>query len=136
MTEFITNFLKHLGCSHCQEFEFQNTKNNENLKDWKLFLKEYEMYSAMFLYNENLKKDISYIINKNESVFLVKENNDIFLKLEYISNNEKDNISILVPTDEYQNIYENIESMEKVFNKDMNAYYIGTYNIKKSKNSL
>jgi hypothetical protein len=136
MTEFITNFLKHLGCSHCQEFEFQNTKNNENLKDWKLFLKEYEMYSAMFLYNENLKKDISYIINKNESVFLVKENNDIFLKLEYISNNEKDNISILVPTDEYQNIYENIESMEKVFNKEMNAYYIGTYNIKKSKNSL
>ena len=135
MTEFITNFLKHLGCSHCQEFEFHNNKNNENLKDWKLYLKEYEMYSAMFLYNDNLKKDISYIINKNESVFLSKDKNDVFLKLEYISNNEEDNISILVPTDEYQDIYENIESMEKTFDKEMNAYYIGTYNIKKSKRS-
>ena len=135
MTEFITNFLKHLGCSHCQEFEFHNNKNNENLKEWKLYLKEYEMYSAMLLYNENLKKDISYIINKNESVFLLNDKNDIFLKLEYISNNEEDNISILVPTDEYQDIYENIESMEKTFDKEMNAYYIGTYNIKKSKRS-
>jgi hypothetical protein len=133
MTEFITNFLKHLGCSHCQEFEFHNNKNNENLKEWKLYLKEYEMYSAMFLYNDNLKKDISYVINKNESIFLLKDKNDIFLKLEYISNNEEDNISILVPTDEYQDIYESIETMEKTFDKDRNAYYIGTYNIKKSK---
>ena len=133
MTEFITNFLKHLGCSHCQEFEYQNTRNNENMKNWKLYLKEYEMYSAMFLYNENIKKDISYIITKNESIFLVKDNNDIFLKLEYISNNEDSNLPILVPTDEYQEIYETIESMEKTFDKDMDAYYIGTYNIKKPK---
>ena len=133
MTEFITNFLKHLGCSHCQEFEFQNSKSNENLKNWKLYLKEYEMYSAMFLYNETLKKDISFIIKKNESIFLLKDNNDIFLKLEYISNNENDNISILVPTNEYNDIYEQIESMEKLFDKDLNAYYIGTFDIKKSK---
>lgn len=132
MTEFITNFLKHLGCSHCQEFEFQNNKNNENLKHWKLYLKEYEMYSAMFLYNENLKKDISYLIKKNESIFLLKDNHDIFLKLEYISNNEDDNISILVPTNEYNDIYEHIESMDKLFDKDLNAYYIGTYDVKKS----
>jgi hypothetical protein len=133
MTEFITMLLKNLGCSHCQEFEFQNNKNNENFKNWKLYLKEYEMYSAMFLYNETIKKDISYLINKNESIFLVDNNNDIFLKLEYISNNEENNLPILVPTDEYQNIYENIEKMEKVFDKDINAYYIGMYNIKKSK---
>ena len=133
MTEFITNFLKHLGCSHCQEFEFQNNKNNDNLKNWKLYLKEYEMYSAMFLYNDTLKKNISYIINKNESIFLEKENNDIYLKLEYISNNDNDNLPILVPTDEYQDIYENIESMEKTFDKDMNSFYIGTYDIRKSK---
>jgi len=136
MTEILANLLRHLGCSHCQEFEFQENKNKEIYNGWKLYLKEYEMYSAMILYNDILKKDISYLINKNESVFLLKENNEIFLKLEYISDNEIDNSPILVPTDDYQELYENIEEMEKIFDKEINAYYIGTYNIKKSKNSI
>ena len=133
MTEFITNLLKNLGCSHCQDFDFKDNNTKENLKQWKLYLKEYEMFSSMMLYNDNLKKDISYIINKNESVFLLDNNNEIFIKLEYISNNEEDNISILVPTDEYQSLYENIEQIEKTFDKNMNAYYIGTYNLRKTK---
>lgn len=133
MSELITNILKNLGCSHCQDFDFQDNKGNENYKQWKLYLKEYEMFSSMFLYNENLKKDISYIINKNESIFLLDDKNKIFIKLEYISNNEEDNIPILVPTDEYQTLYESIEQMEKTFDKNMNAYCIGTYNLKKSK---
>lgn len=130
MVEFVTNFLKNLGCSHCQEFEYQDNKNKEIYKSWKLYLKEYEMYTSMILYNEKLKKDISFIINKNESIFLL-EDNKIFLKLEYISNNEIDNNPILVPTDEYQNTYENIENMHKVYDEELNAYYIGTYDIKK-----
>ncbi len=134
MTEFITNFLKHLGCSHCQEFEYQDTKNKENYRGWKLYLKEYELFSAMILYNDILKKDISHIINKNESIFLLKDDNEIFLKLEYIANNDQDNHPILVPTDDYQELYENIEQMDKTFDKELNAFYIGTYNIKKSKN--
>lgn len=130
MTEFITKFLKNLGCSQCQEYEFQEL-NDANLKEWKLYLKEYEMYSAMILYNDNLKKDISYIIKKNETVFLLDSNDNIYIKLEYISQNESDKMAILVPTDEYQEIYENIGNMDKKFDKDFNAYLIGIFNIKK-----
>ena len=130
MSELITNFLKNIGCSHCQEFEFQDNIK-DNLKDWKLYLKEYEMYSAMILHNSKLKKDISYLINKNENIILLnKENNEVFLKLEYILSDENNN-SILVPTDEFTDMYEKIEQLEKDFDKDINAYYIGTYNIKK-----
>ena len=129
MADFITNFLKNLGCSQCQEYEFQET-NKENLKSWKLYLKEYEMYSAMILYNDILKKDISYIINKNESIFLLDENDKIYIKLEFIAKSE-DNTSILVPGDEYQELYEQIGNMEKTYDKDMNAYLIGTFNIRK-----
>lgn len=130
MTELITNLLKNLGCSHCQEFEFQEN-NKENYKDWKLYLKEYEMYSAMVLYNSKLKKDISYLINRNENIILLnKDNNEIFLKLEFIINDEYNN-SILVPTDEYLDMYEKIEQLDKDFDKEINAYYIGNYNVKK-----
>jgi len=130
MSELITNFLKNIGCSHCQEFEFQDNIK-DNLKDWKLYLKEYEMYSAMILYNSKLKKDISYLINKDENIILInKENNDIFIKLEFILSDENNN-SILVPTDEFTDMYEKIEQLEKDFDKDINAYYIGTYNLQK-----
>ena len=130
MADFITNFLKNLGCSQCQEYEFQET-TKENLKSWKLYLKEYEMYSAMILYNDILKKDISYIINKNESIFLLDENDKIYIKLEFIAKSEDNNTSILVPGDEYQELYEQIGNMEKTYDKDMNAYLIGTFNIRK-----
>jgi hypothetical protein len=101
------------------------------MKSWKLYLKEYDMYSAMLLYNDNLKKDISYIIKKNECINLLNEKDEIFLKLEFVSENNDDKNSILVPTDDYLELYENIEQMNKVYDKDMNAYLIGTYNIRK-----
>lgn len=131
MVDLLNNILKNIGCSHCQEFEFQDM-NKEIYKDWKLYLKEYDMYSAMILYNNKLKKDISYLINKNENIILLdRESKDIFLKLEFIINDEYNN-SILVPTDEYLNMYEKIEQLDKEFDKEQNAYYIGTYNVKKS----
>jgi hypothetical protein len=131
MTDFITSFLKNIGCSHCQEFEFQENYNKDNYKSWKLFLKEYEMYSSMILVNSKLNKDISFLISKNESIFLLDDKDEIFIKLEYISNNEDDNTCILVPTEEYEELYSKIESMDKKFDKKYNAYYIGTYNLKK-----
>ena len=131
MTEFITNILKNLGCSHCQEYEFQENHNKENMKSWKLYLKEYEMYSAMLLYNEKLKKDISYIIKKNESICLLNEKDEIFIKLEFISQSEDNTTSILVPTDDYQDLYEKISQMDKTYDKNMDAYLIGVYNIRK-----
>ena len=134
MTEFITNVLKNLGCSHCQEYEFQENYNNENMKSWKLYLKEYEMYSAMLLYNDNLKKDISYIIKKNECIYLLNDKDEVFIKLEFISKTVDDNNSILVPTDDYQELYESIEQMDKIYDKNLDAHLIGVYNIKKKLN--
>jgi len=133
MSEYITLFLKNIGCSHFQEFEFQENYNNDNYKSWTLYLKKFPMYSAMILYNKKLNKDISYIISKNDSIFLINENNENYIKLEYISNNDEDKMAILVPTDEYMELYEDIESMDKKFDKELNAYYIGNYDIKKCK---
>ena len=129
MSELLTNILKNIGCSYCQEYEYQ--ENINYFKSWKLYLKEYEMYSAMILYNDKLKKDISHIIKKNDSIFLLT-NNNIVLKLEYISN-ESDNNAILVPTDEYNEFYEKIEEMNKSFDEDLKAHYIGTFDIEKCK---
>ncbi len=135
MTEFITNFLKNLGCSHCQEYEFQENSSDSNSKTnmWKLYLKEYEMFSSMILYNDVLKKNISSIIKKNEAILLLDDRKEVYIRLEYISDNEEDNMPILVPTDDYQELYEKIEMMEKPLDKEMNAYYIGTFSIKKAK---
>lgn len=133
MPELLTEFLKNLGCSYCQEYEFQENYNKDNFKEWKLFLKEYDMYSAMILYNNKLSQDISYIINKNDSIFLLDNDDKTILKLEFIAKSEDDKTSILVPTDEYQDFYEKIEQMDKKFDKDLNAHYIGTFNIKKCK---
>ena len=132
MTELLTLFLKSLGCSQCQEFEYhENT--SKKFKNWKLFLKKYEMYTAMILYNEKIDKDISYIINKNESILLLNDTDEIFIKLEYVSFDDDNKISILVPTDEYNDIYQKIENMEKSFDKKIKAQYIGTFNIIKPK---
>lgn len=131
MTEFVTSLLKNLSCFQCQDFDMND---HDNLKDWNLYLKEYEMYTAMILYNHKLKKDISKIISKNESILLLDQNNNIYIKLEYISNNEEDqNRAILVPTDEYQELYQNIEKMEKITDETMKAYFIGKFNLQKVK---
>jgi hypothetical protein len=53
----IFNIFKNLSCSnYCtdNEFEQENINNNNNTKSWNLYLKEYEMYSAMILYNSKL----------------------------------------------------------------------------------
>jgi hypothetical protein len=131
MIEFITNILKKIGCSNCQEYELQEDYDKENMKFWKLYLKEYEMFSAMLLYNDNLKKDISYIIKKNECILLLNDKDEIFIKLEFVSKSEDDNNSILVPTDDYKELYEKIEQMDKTYDKDLDAYLIGVYKIKK-----
>lgn len=130
MFNLIDGFLKNIVCSNCTEHEFEETYLKENYKSWKLYLKEYELYSTMILYNEKLEKDISYLINKNDTIILLNDK-EIYIKLEYISNNS-DGTAILVPTDEYQEVYEKIESMEKNLDIKINAHYIGTFDIKKS----
>jgi hypothetical protein len=129
--DLFTNILKNFNCSSCADNEFEDNHHIGNYKNWKLFLKQYELYSAMILYNENLEKDISYLINKNESILLIDSNEEIFIKLEYISNDN--GTSILVPTDDYQKLYEKIENMDKIFDKKLDAKYIGIFDIKKCK---
>jgi hypothetical protein len=127
MSELITTFLKNLGCSYCQEYEFQENSNKNIKENWKLYLKEYDMFSAMILYNEILDKNISYYSKIGDCISLLNENKDIVVKLEYLI--QSDN-AILVPTDEYQSFYESIEQMNKEYDPIMKAHYIGTYIIK------
>ena len=68
MTDLITSFLKNLGCSYCQEYNFEDNKTKFSL--WKMYLKEYEMYSSIHLYNNESKKDISEKIKKNDVISL------------------------------------------------------------------
>ena len=127
MAELLTDFLKNMGCSYCQEYEFQENSNKNIKENWKLYLKEYDMFSAMILYNEILDKNISYYSKIGDCISLLNENKDIVVKLEYLI--QSDN-AILVPTDEYQSFYESIEQMNKEYDPIMKAHYIGTYIIK------
>ena len=133
MFESLSFLLKNINCSNCTSNEFDENPIKQDYKSWKMYLKEYELYSAITLYNDDLNKDISYLIQKNDSIILLDDKNEIFIKLEYLSNSEEDNTPILVPTDEFQDLYEKIENMEKNFDKNRNAYYIGTYDLKKNK---
>lgn len=129
MKDLLTKILNNLNCSssYCQEYEYNG--NSENFSSWKLYVKEYEMYSALLLYNEVLNKDISEIWGDKNSVELI-ENDKVFIKLDIITKKSEDSkYSVLVPNDDYIEAYKNIESMDKKYNKIFDAYYIGMYNI-------
>ena len=73
-------FLEHMSCTYCQEYQYVEReemgmededdkkenekcrKENENellfLKEWDLFIKEFENYHAFILYHSIYKKDI------------------------------------------------------------------------------
>ena len=129
MLQAVNNFLKNAGCSYCQENDYSDKK--ENYQNWKLCIKENEMFSALILYNESLKKDISYLSQKNSRIDLIsKKDNKVVLKLDYIGNFEDNNFAILVPDEKYEKIYEELIKKERKLIKELNSYYIDTYNIK------
>ena len=129
MSELLTNVLKNLGCSYCQENEFHNESILEKYKGWKLYIKQYELYSAMILYNDKYEEDISTIINKKDSIELL-DNDKIVLKLEFVKPADNETkYSILVPNDEYMSFYENIEDKDKPYDASLDAYYVGKYDI-------
>jgi hypothetical protein len=87
------------------------------------------MYSALLLYNEVLNKDISEILIDKNSVELM-DNDKVFIKLDIITKKNNDTkYSILVPNENYIESYKNIESMDKKYDKNIDAYYVGIYNI-------
>ena len=129
MRELLTKILNNLNCnsSYCQEYEYN--VNSENFTSWKLYVKTYEMYSALLLYNEVLSKDISEILIDKNSVELM-DNDKVFIKLDIITKKNNDTkYSILVPNENYIESYKNIESMDKKYDKNIDAYYVGIYNI-------
>ena len=129
MLQGITDFLNKTGCTYCQENDYSEKK--ENYQNWQLCIKENDMFSALILYNEQLNKDISYLSQKNSSIDIIDQStNKIILKLDYVSNFEDNNYAILVPDDKYEDTYEELSKKEKKFIKDLDSYYIGTYNIK------
>lgn len=129
MLQAVNNFLKNSGCSYCQENDYSDKK--ENYQNWKLCIKENEMFSALILYNDILKKDISYLCQKDSNIDIIdKKDNKVILKLDYISNFEDNNFAILVPDEKYETIYEELIKKEKKYIKELDSYYIDAYNIK------
>jgi hypothetical protein len=45
MSNFLTTILKNMGCSYCQEFEYENNANDK-FKSWKLSTKSVYFTSA------------------------------------------------------------------------------------------
>ena len=121
----ILNFiLKNTNCSYCQEYE--KIENNEG---WNLYMKEYDMYSALLLYHPVMKKDIRVISKPTDIIILLDKDSNVIVKLEIIIQNNETLFSTLVPTEEYQSFYDTINSIEKPFDKTLNALYIGEYTV-------
>lgn len=126
MLSLLQTFLKNSGCSYCQENDYNDSK--EIYTKWSLYIKEYEMYSSLILYHDKIKKDISYYINQNESIKLYKKNK-LILEVDYISKDDTNQLAILVPHEDYQEYYENIEKKSKNFNQELNAYLVDYFDV-------
>ena len=63
MFDLIGGLLKNMVCLSCTEHEFEESHLKENYKSWKLYLKEYELYSTMILYNKEL--EINFLANSD-----------------------------------------------------------------------
>lgn len=122
MLKTITHFLKQAECSYCQENDYAEKK--EVYKGWSLYVREEEMYSSLLLYNPNLKKDISYFTQLNDSITLLGKDNQLLLKLDYISNYNHNNYALLVPDDSHLETFESLEKKEKNNDENINAHLI------------
>ncbi len=152
MNDILQNLLKNMGCSYCHEYETSSSNSineNKNLnstqnmnmnehstllkniyfKSWKLYLKEFENYSAMILYHPVFNKDIIELIPNTEKLKLFDVDHNLILVLEFISKNDDNSTSIWVPSEEYQDFYFRINEQEKEYDKHIDAYFIGKYDI-------
>jgi len=121
MVSFI---MKNTNCSYCQEYE--KVENNEG---WHLFMKEYDMYSALLLYHPKLKEDIRVLCKPNDIISVLDKEGQVIVKLETIVQNKDSLFSTLVPTEEYQSFYGDVDTMEKSYDKTLNAWFIGEYTV-------
>lgn len=132
---FFKNLLKNSYCSQCQEFN-NNDKNNteyntEYNTGWSLYLKQFDNYSAYFLNHDILNKDISELFTLNNNSIISLYSNDLIkVKMEIITLNEDDNITMLVPIDEYTDFNNIINDLKNnTFSEKFKAHFIDIYNI-------
>ena len=124
--EFIKNFLKNSGCSYCQENDYSEIEDIN--KKWCLYLKETDMFSCLILYNEKNQKDISFYVNINDKIKLF-QNEKLVLELEYISKSNDNNYAILVPLEEYQDYYNELEKKNKKYDENLKSHFVDFYDI-------
>ena len=124
--DFIKIFLKNSGCSYCQENDYNDKEDLD--KNWNLYLKELNMYSCLILINEKSEKDISFYLNVNSKIKLF-QNQNLVLELEYISKIEDNKYAILVPLEDYQEYYQNLERKDKKYDKNLDSYFVDKYDI-------
>ena len=124
--DFIKIFLKNSGCSYCQENDYNDKEDLD--KNWNLYLKELNMYSCLILINEKSEKDISFYLNVNSKIKLF-QNQNLVLELEYISKSEDNKYAILVPLEDYQEYYQNLERKDKKYDKNLDCYFVDKYDI-------
>jgi len=124
--EFIKNLLKNSGCSYCQENDYNDIEDLN--KNWNLYLKEGEMYSCLILFNEKTEKDISFYVNINAKIKLYQKEK-LMLELEYISKSEDNKYGILVPLENYQEYYQELEKKNKKYDKKLESYLVDKYDI-------
>jgi hypothetical protein len=137
MNEFFTKILNNLNCSgsYCQEYSAsEGVTENENKIGWKLYIKEYDMYSALVLFHDGLNKDIAEVFPDKNNIELLKDNKT-FIKLDIITkkdnkkNDAKNKYSILVPTEESMEAYKIIEAMDKKIDKNIGGNFIGIFDL-------
>jgi hypothetical protein len=145
--KYIQYVLENFQCSYCNEYNYvnptdikntnDNESNSEEYLNWNLYLKEFEDYSALILSHSIYKKDVIELFKKynfkriNELVLLEENNNNRFITLEFVSKNDDENTSIWVPSENDLPLYERIIDSNKKYDKNMDAYFIGKYNLKK-----
>ena len=122
MIESFTKILKNTGCSYCQENDSLDKK--EFINNWSLYLKEDDMFSSLLLYNNKLNKDISYYLQKNDTIHVVDEKDNVLLQLDYISNYAKTNYALLVPSEDFIEYYENLEKKNTKIDENLKSYLL------------
>ena len=132
--DFFKNILKNSNCSQCQEFN--NTDNDpKNIAEfntgWSLYLKQFDNYSAYFLNHDSLNKDISELFSlNNNSIISLYSRELIKVKMEIITLNEDDNITMIVPIDEYTDFNNIINDLKNnTFSDKFKAHFIDIYDI-------
>ncbi len=152
----IERFLENLSCLSCHDFtettnvdsfcsplgdlsiphqtmETHTSNLNRDFKriGWCLYIKEFDEYKALILYNKYMKMDIMDVYGKDEIIYLEDGNGNLIISIELVKKDEKTGISIWVPSENYDKLYERMMEMRKNFDEEVNGYLVGEYVIKR-----